>query len=156
MCYHYFMEIYKGAQTRYQIGYHVVWGVKYHKQLLNNTMKKFLAETIKEICTCYDFYFMCIGIAPNHIHLFAGAPPKIAPAKMVQVIKSISAREMFKNFPQIKKQLWGGEIWKDGYYVGTVGEGQTEAIITEYLKKQDQEECEIERAKYLKQLKLFH
>lgn len=150
------MKIFSGAQTRYQIGYHMVWGVKYHKHLINNSMKQFLVKLIKEICESYDYHFMCIGIAPNHIHLFVGAPPKIAPSKIVQTIKSITARELFEKHPQIKKQLWGGEIWKNGYYVGTVGEGQTEAIIKEYLKKQDKETDELEQAKQLMQLKLFH
>lgn len=145
------MDICRGAQTTYQIGYHVVWGVKYHKHLINEAIKKFIVNTIKQICADYDFKFMCIGIAPNHVHLFVGAPPKIAPAQMVQIIKSITAREIYHTFPQIRKQLWGGEIWKNGYYVGTVGEGQTESIIRQYISKQDKHE-----ASPFKQLKLFY
>jgi len=97
------MEIYHGAQTTYQIGYHMVWGVKYCKRLLNNPKKKYLADLIKEICISYDYHFICIGIAPNHIHLFAGAPPKIAPARITQTIKSISARMLYKQFSEIRK-----------------------------------------------------
>lgn len=94
---------------------------------------------------------MCIGIAPNHVHLFAGAPPKIAPAKVVQTIKSISARTMFSQYPQLKKRLWGGELWKDGYYIGTIGETQTEARIRDYIIRQENKHTETN----LKQLKLF-
>lgn len=143
------MEIYSGAQSRYQIGYHMVWGVKYHKHLLNNEMKKTMNAIIKEICEKYEYHYQCVGIGTNHVHLFAGAPPKVAPAKMVQVVKSISGREMFKKYPRLKKVLWGGELWKNGYYVGTIGEGQTEKIIINYLAKQDEPED-------LKQLKLFY
>ena len=146
------MDICKGAQTRYQIGYHIVWGVKYHKHILNNEMKEFLAKLIKQICEYHDFTFYCIGIAPNHIHFFAGAPPKVAPARIVQVVKSITAREVFKKFPQIKKQLWGGEFWKNGYYIGTVGEGQTESIIRKYIAKQGNGK---QKQEDIKQLKLF-
>jgi len=81
------MEISKGAQTTYQIGYHMVWGVKYHKHLLNKGMKEFLVKVIKDICLAYDFKFICIGIATNHVHLFAGAPPSVAPSKIEQIIK---------------------------------------------------------------------
>ena len=147
------MEIFKGAQTRYQIGYHVVWGVKYHKYLLTTPMKQFLATTIKDVCESYDYHFYTLGIAPNHVHLFVGAPPKVAPAKLVQVIKSITARELFLAFPVLKQSLWGGEMWKDGYYIGTVREGQTEAIITEYLKQQGEDTNA--QKKYIKQLRLF-
>lgn len=145
------MEIYRGAQTTYQIGYHVVWGVKYHKHILNNTMKEFLVNLIKRICESYEYHYICIGIATNHVHLFAGAPPKIAPAKMIQVIKSISAREMFKTYPQIKRQLYGGEMWKDGYYIGTIGETQTEGRLKDYIIKQSNQPTDQE----VKQLKLF-
>jgi len=152
------MDIQTGAQTCYQIGYHIVWGVKYHKHLLNEEMKKFLVNLIKDVCESYDYHFYCLGIASNHIHFFAGAAPKIAPAKIAQVVKSITARELFKNFPQLKKQLWGGEMWKNGYYVGTIGEGQTEAIILKYINKQTDESKKGRNnpKQYIKQLKLFY
>lgn len=144
------MHIQSGAQTRYQIGYHMVWGVKYHKHLLTNEMKEFLVKLVKDICECYNFKFYCIGIAPNHVHFFAGAPPKVAPARIVQTVKSITAREMFKKFPAVKRSLWGGEFWKNGYYVGTIGEGQTEAIVRKYIAKQEESPKDNP-----KQLKLF-
>ena len=146
------MEIFAGAQNRYQIGYHVVWGVKYHKHLLNNAMKRFLLDTTKHICLSYDYHFYCLGIAPNHVHLFVGAPPKVAPADIVRVVKSLTARALFKKFPQLRKSLWGGEMWKDGYYVGTVGEGQTEEIVRRYVERQETHQ---EPTAYLKQMRFF-
>ena len=144
------MERLTGAQTTYQIGYHMVWGVKYHKKLLNNEMKELLVKTAKTVCGCYEYQFMCIGIAPNHVHLFVGAPPKVAPAKVAQTMKSILARELYKAFPQLRKSLWGGEIWKNGYYVGTVGETQTEQQIRHYIAGQTKH-----TGATTKQLKLF-
>jgi len=137
-------------KQHFKIGYHIVWGVKYCKHLLNNSMKLFLVELTQRICESYDYHFLCIGIAPNHVHLFAGAPPKIAPAKLAQTIRSITARELFKEFPQLKRSLYGGELWKDGYYVGTIGEGQTEAKIRGYIERQSKH-----TADEMKQLKLF-
>ena len=131
------MDIKTGAQTTYQIGYHMVWGVKYHKHLLNREYKEALATCIKDVCQAYGYDFYCIGVAPNHVHLFVGAPPKVAPARIAQTLKSITARLLFAQFPKVKQQLWGGEFWKDGYYVGTVGEGQTESIVKKYLETQD-------------------
>ncbi len=113
-------------------------------------MKEYLVNLIKQICESYNYSYICIGIATNHVHLFAGAPPKIAPAKMIQVIKSITAREMFKTFPQIKRQLYGGEIWKNGYYIGTIGETQTEHSLKDYIQKQGKQSPQES-----KQLKLY-
>jgi putative transposase len=144
------MEIRTGAQTTYQIGYHMVWGVKYHKYLLNDKIKSFLVQKLKDVCESYDYYFYCTGIAPNHVHFFVGAPPEVAPAVIARTVKSITAKEIFKNFPEVKKQLWGGEFWKNGYYVGTIGEVQTEALVRKYLEKQGEE------ISSMKQLKLFY
>jgi REP element-mobilizing transposase RayT len=52
----------------------------------------------------------------------------------------------------VKKQLWGGEFWTDGYYVGTVGQRATEEVIKEYVKQQGQEEYE---QLHVQQLELF-
>ena len=117
-------------------------------------MKEFLVDLIKRVCISYNYNFYCVGIATNHVHFFIGAPPKIAPADIAKTVKSITTIEMFKNFPQVKKQLWGGEFWKDGYYIGTVGEGQTEIGVTKYIEKQGNKHSEI--YSNLKQLKLFY
>ncbi len=87
----------------------------------------------------------------NHVHVLMGAPPRYSPAEVVKVIKSITGREIFRQFPQVKEELWGGEFWGDGYYVRTVGSEVTEAVIREYIKKQGQET----QHKSYEQLRLF-
>jgi len=72
----------------------------------------------------------------NHVHLFLGAAPRYSPAEIMKIVKSISARIIFQEFPEIKKKLWGGEFWGDGYYVRTVGDEVTEKVIKEYIIKQ--------------------
>ena len=79
------------------------------------------------------------------------ASPKYAPSRVMQILKSISAREMFKRFPELRKQLWGGEFWSDGGYIGTVGDGISSEIIKRYIKEQGSEQ---EKAK-VQQLRLF-
>ena len=77
-----------------------------------------------------------MGTDGDHIHLFVGAAPKYAPSRVMQILKSISAREIFKRFPEIRKQLWGGEFWSDGGYIGTVGDGVTSEIVKRYVREQ--------------------
>ena len=116
------MKIKSGAQTRYQIGYHMVWGVKYHKHLLNKTIKKYLVETVKQVCIAYNYDYYCIGLAPNHVHLFVGASPKIAPAVVANVVKSITAKALFMKFR------------KSGSSCGAVNSGRM-AIMSEPSEK---------------------
>lgn len=50
------------------------------------------------------------------------------------MIKSISAREVFSRCPKVKKLLWGGEMWTDGYYAETEGKYGNEDMIGKYVK----------------------
>jgi len=81
--------------------------------------------------------------------LLCSAHPKIAPGEIVRIFKSITAREVFRRLPDIKKELWGGEFWPDGYYVATVGERANWEKVEKYVKKQGKPKEE------LKQIKLF-
>ena len=131
------VELRHASHCVYKIRYHIVLSVKYRKKLLLdedriNVFKNLCSEIGKRYC----FEFDTLGCDGDHVHLFVGASPKYAPSRVIQIIKSITAREFFKQFPKIKKQLWGGEFWSDGGYVGTIGEGVTADIIRNYIETQ--------------------
>ena len=65
-----------------------------------------------------------------------------SPTELVRIIKSVTARQIFKECPQVKKLLWGGELWTDGYFVSIVGKNQNETVIKEYVKNQDKQDSE--------------
>lgn len=104
--------------------------------LLDNIRIKKLKEIFNEFEKRYCFEFDAMGTDGDHFHVFVGAAPKYAPSKVMQVLKSIAAKQMFKAFPEIRKELWGGEFWSDGGYIGTVGEGVTAEIIRDYIERQ--------------------
>ena len=146
------MEVKKASHTVYQIRYHMVFCIKYRKKLLcEDVVIEFLKETLREIGERYWFEMEEIGTDGDHVHLFVGGAPRYAPSRIMQIIKSISAREMFKKFPEIKKKLWGGEFWSDGGYIGTVGDGVTSEIVKKYVREQGTEE----EKELMKQLQLF-
>ena len=85
---------------------------------------------------------------------FCGAALRIAPLQLVSIIKSITARRVFEKFPKLKKEeLWGGQFWSQGKYIGTVGETTSEKIIKKYIRNQSLDKKEAETQ--MKQLKLF-
>lgn len=110
--------------------------IKYRKKLL---LEEDRIEFIKHLCfeigKRYWFEFDAIGTDGDHFHIFV-EQPKYSPSKIMQIIKSILAKQMFKTFPEIKKELWGGEFWSDGGYIGTVGDGITAEIIRNYIEQQ--------------------
>jgi putative transposase len=111
--------------------------IKYRKDLFQDeNIIDFLKETLKQIGLRYYFVFETIGVDENHIHLLVQSAPRYSPSRVVQIIKSISAKEIFKKFPEVEKELWGGEFWNDGGYIGTVGEGTNADIIRSYIRKQ--------------------
>ncbi len=136
----------------YQIGYHMVFCIKYrHSLLVVEERCDYLKQVFKEIGERYWFELEEMGTDGDHVHVFVGAAPKYAPSRVMQILKSISAREMFTRFPEIRKQLSGGEFWSDRGYIGTVGDGVTSEIVRRYIREQGTEE---EKAR-AEQLKLF-
>ena len=123
--------------TVYDLKYHFVWIPKYRKQLLKGDVKEFTAEVFRRITREYGWEIEEMAIEADHVHLFLLVPPKYAPAKVVQIMKSISAREIFKEFPRLRKQLWAGEFWAEGYFVRSVGDNVTSEIIKRHIRYQD-------------------
>lgn len=81
-------------------------------------------------------HFLEIGADQDHVHFLIQSVPVYQPTRIVRIVKSITAREMFVRRPEVKKYLWGGEFWSDGYYISTVGKHKSEGAIAEYVKNQ--------------------
>jgi putative transposase len=128
--------VHKSSHCAWQIHYPIVFPVKYRRALLDGEVVKIITETAAEISERYDIEFERIGCDRDHIHLLCSAHPKVAPGQIVRVFKSITAREIFRRKPAVKRALWGGEFWTDGYYVATVGEGGSWEVIERYVLNQ--------------------
>ena len=97
-------------------------------------------EELKKICLeiakRYQMHFLEIGTDQDHVHFLIQSIPVYQPTRIVRIVKSITAREMFARRPEVKKHLWGGELWSDGYYISTVGKHKSERAIADYVKNQ--------------------
>ena len=130
------MEVQKGYHCAYQIHYHIVFPVKYRKALLNASITQSLKNITHQIHERYAIDIEQLGVDKDHIHLLCSAHPKYAPGQLVRLYKSVTARHLFKHHPDLKKELWGGEFWTDGYYVATVGEKGNRSVVERYIKQQ--------------------
>ena len=117
--------------------------------MLDKEVVEIIRETAIGIQERYDIELERLGMDNDHIHVLCGAHPKIAAGRIVQIFKSITAREIFRRKPSVKKDLWGGEFWSDGYYAGTVGDHGDWGSVERYIVSQGKPREE------LKQLKLF-
>ena len=116
--------------------YHFVCAAKYRRLVINEEVDSIVKDICIEIGKRYEIRFLEIGTEGDHVHFLIQSIPMYSPTKIVTKIKSITAREIFSKVPSVKKQLWGGEFWSDGYFVSTVGEHATENVIREYIKNQ--------------------
>jgi putative transposase len=133
------MVVKKSWHCAYEIHYHIVFPVKYRRALLRPEVEAELVRIGVEINERYDIEIEQIGADKNHIHLLCSAHPKISIGTIVRVYKSITARELFSTFPNLKKELWGGEFWSDGYYAATVGQRNNWETVYKYVKNQGTE-----------------
>ena len=116
--------------------YHIVCPAKYRRTVFSNEVETKLKEICSEIQKRYEIEFLEIGSDDDHVHFLVQSVPMYSPKQLVQIIKSHTAREIFKQCPQVKKYLWGGKFWSEGYFVSTVGAHQTEELIKNYVQQQ--------------------
>ena len=123
--------------------------MKYRKILLEDQVVDIIRETSRGISERYSIEIEGLGMDRDHIHLLCSAHPKVSIGEIVRIYKSITAREVFRQAPRVKRTLWGGEFWSDGYYAGTVGERGNWSVVERYVREQGKPKEE------LKQLSLF-
>ena len=119
--------------------YHFVCPAKYRRAVIDEIVDQVLKEVCFDIAARYQVEFLEIGTDKDHVHFLVQSVPTYSPTKIITMIKSLTAREVFARVPSVKKQLWGGEFWTDGYYVSTVGQHTTEDVIRQYVKNQGHE-----------------
>ena len=134
--------------------YHLASPIKYRRSVLSEAVEKSLVEVCQNIEFRFDIIFIEIGADENHVHFLMQSVPMLSPKTIVQVVKSITARELFRLHPEVKQQLWGGQFWTDGYYINTVGQYANEEIIQKYILDQGEDKKKY-RKLHSNQLKLF-
>ncbi len=119
--------------------YHFVFPAKYRRVVIDKEVDRIIKETCIEISKRYPIYFLEIGSDKDHVHFLIQSVPTYSPTQIARTVKSITAKEVFSKCPGVKKKLWGGEFWSDGFYVATVSEHGNEKVIANYVKKQGDE-----------------
>ena len=119
--------------------YHFVCPAKYRRVVFDEHVDEELIKVCEELEKRYDIRFLEVGTDKDHVHFLIQAVPKLSPTQIIRIVKSVTAREIFQKCPQVKKKLWGGEFWSDGYYVSTVGQHGNEETIRKYVQNQGKE-----------------
>lgn len=119
--------------------YHFVCPAKYRRVVFTEDIDESLRMICDEISRRYEIEFIEIGTDADHVHFLIQSVPMMSPTSIIQTVKSITAKEIFKRHPEVKEQLWGGEFWTKGYFVNTVSRHGNEKTIQAYVKSQGKE-----------------
>jgi len=116
--------------------YHLVWIPKYRHKVFCEPYRGMLKGIIEKIGYDYNIDIIELEIPTDHIHMVVRGTPKISPSDVMQIVKSISAREFFRRYPEIKKRyFWCGKLWTKSYFVETIGNANEE-VIRRYVQNQ--------------------
>ena len=130
------MELQRNTHHVFRIMYHFVWIPKYRRKVFSEPYRTVMKNIIEQIGYNYNIEIVELEIPVDHIHMIVRSEPKVSPSNIMQVIKSISARQFFKLHPEIKKKyFWGGKLWTQSYFVETIGNANEETI-RKYVKNQ--------------------
>ena len=116
--------------------YHLVCVAKYRRLVFEESVEVVLRAVCLEIAARYEIEFVEIGLDGDHVHFLLQSVPTYSPTKIVTLVKSLIARHVFARCPQVKKQLWGGEFWSDGYFIASVGQHEGEDAVRRYVQGQ--------------------
>ena len=126
----------KKSHNKSLLLYHLVCPIKYRRKVLSPEVSETLKMICLEISKRYEVHFIEIGCDEDHVHFLIQSVPMISPKKISNMIKSITAREIFRLHPEVKRFLWGGKFWTSGYYINTVGQYANEDVIKKYVQNQ--------------------
>src|SRR5262245_52017689 len=117
----------------YETKYHLVWAPKYRRGMLRGALRERVEGLLREVAQDFGFEIDTLEVAGDNVHIFLDFPPRYSIAKVVGILKSITASQVLEEFPQLKKQLWARELWEDGYFARTVGDKVTAEVIRRYI-----------------------
>ena len=143
------MVVKRTSHAVYDTKYHLVWAPKYRRWIVREDIRRRVAEVFRQIAEDFGFELVELEVAKEHVHVFLNFPPRYSISKVVGILKSISASQVFKEYPELKQHLRKREFWEDGYFVRTVGDAVTAEVVQRYIRYHRHKEHEAS------QLKLF-
>jgi REP element-mobilizing transposase RayT len=121
--------------------YHFVTPTKYRRLAITDVVEKSLKEICVGIELRWDWIiFLEVGADKDHVHFLIQSTPSHSPSEIITIVKSITAKRIFAEHPEVKKKLWGGNFWSAGYFVASVGRFTSENVIADYVRNQGEME----------------
>ena len=129
-------QYHSASHCKYLIQYHIIWCPKFRFAVLKGDVESKLKEILQQICEKYRYQIKALEVMPDHNHIFVDCPQTVAPCDIARTLKSISAIQMFRAFPSLKRfYARCGVLWSSGYFISTVGH-ISESTVIRYIEEQ--------------------
>ena len=129
-------QYHSASHCKYLIQYHIIWCPKFRFSVLQGNVDAALRQILQKICDDYNYHVKALEIMPDHIHICVDVSQTVAPCDVVRTLKSLSAIELFKVYPELKHfYARCGVLWSRGYFLSTV-EYISEATVIKYIEEQ--------------------
>lgn len=129
----------RGAHCVYDCWYHLVWTPKRRRPVLVGKIASRVGEMFVEFGLDYDITVDLIHVGEDHVHLYVGFPPRLSISRVVNILKSLTAIQLFREFPELRARMVGGKLWEEGYFARTVGSGVDASVVRRYIERHEQE-----------------
>ena len=133
------------SHTKWECKYHVVFIPKCRRKVLFGELRKHLGEVFKKLASQKECRIEEGHVMGDHVHMLISIPPKYAVSQVVGYIKGKSAIHVARTYGERTRNFVGQHFWARGYFVSTVG--RDEAVIREYIKKQEEEDRRLDQLK---------
>ena len=126
----------RGAHSVYALYYHLILVVKYRRKVFtDDKIIDFLKQKIHEISETHEVEILTIETDQDHVHILFKANPTLNIPKYINALKTITSREIRRNFPEVKEKLWRNAFWSPSYFLATSGQ-VTLDVLKAYVESQ--------------------
>ena len=138
------MKLDNNSHSVFLLHYHVIFVVKYRRQVFNETVSNRAKEIFEYISPRYNVILEEWNHDKDHVHILFRAHPNTELSKFINAYKSVSSRLLKKEFPNIKKKLWKEHFWSQSFCLLTTG-GVSIEVIKKYIESQGNKSKKKER-----------
>jgi putative transposase len=129
-------DIRHGRHCVFNLHIHLVFVTKYRRGVFTKVVIDDLQNIFAQVCIDFEAELVEFDGEDDHVHLLVNYPPKVSISSLVNSLKGVSSRMIRKkDYPEIRKKLWGGALWSPSYFAGSCG-GAPISIIRQYIEQQ--------------------
>ena len=127
------MNVFSTAHGRGQNSFHFVWKPKYAYSILIGSVKVVCEEVLRQVAAEHGYVIHAMEVMADHVHVFLSFKPSVCVSDVFQKLKGASAHQLFKRFPHLRKQYWGGHLWSRGKFWRSIG-STTDRAVKHYIE----------------------